>query len=175
MVWGRRTNQVRRVLGIPAQGGGMAPAVGAHGQGGNGCSSRAWASLIHCLGCPWECQGMPSSIGRGGLTEPWGSLCSWRGDGASQRQGWERAPVPPAASQHLHMCVRSSTLHKGTSEAPELGLALAHPQWGCQLQAAGAAPPWRWLAMGSLKPGTFTPPPLTTSSQGGHWLVLGGG
>lgn len=39
----------------------------------------------------------------------------------------------------LHMCVRSSNLHKGTSEAPELGLALAHPQRVCQLQAAGAA------------------------------------
>lgn len=44
--------------------GGMAAAVGAPGQGGNGCSSCAWASLVHSLGCPWKCQGVPSSTGR---------------------------------------------------------------------------------------------------------------
>lgn len=42
----------------------MATAVRASGQGGKGCSSRAWASCVHSLGCPWKCQRVPSLIDR---------------------------------------------------------------------------------------------------------------
>lgn len=100
-----------------------------------GEGSTAWTGrtrmLQPCLDCPhpqgmpWKCQGVPSSGGRGALTEPRGSPCSWRGDGADQGRCWE-------SRSSCDVC-EEQRLHKGTSEVPGPGLAPAQPQRSCQM------------------------------------------
>lgn len=106
-------------------------------------------------------RGAPGRGAEGGLPEPRGSPCWWGGGGAGRGRHWERVPVPPAASQHPHMCA-GSALHKGGSEALRSRAWRRHSPngaTGCgQLEPHGDGAD-RPAAAPATPPGTRTPPP----------------